>query len=225
MLLLDGRTERAVYFRADHAPVEIRHVQGRLVWPANMDYLQPVDALPSGQTIYRNNNYAGRIYLAQNVTGAANRDQAIRSLRSMAWENPAAGPLCVLEAPEAVTLPAEPPDGQISDIHWDLNTISFKVQLSQRGVVVLADSFDPAWRAELDGRAIDIYRANAIHKAVIVPAGTHQVTLRFSPISVYLGLAISLATAVALVWTLVFGGFWPLSIIHGRPATIAKRVS
>ncbi|UCH77504.1 MAG: YfhO family protein [Candidatus Coatesbacteria bacterium] len=67
-------------------------------------------------------------------------------------------------------------------------------------LLVLDELFYPGWRATVDGRPAEIYRANLISRAVVVPAGPHTVEFRFVPVSFYVGLAISVVS-----WAVVLG--------------------
>jgi hypothetical protein len=49
------------------------------------------------------------------------------------------------------------------------------------GLLVLHDLYYPGWTAEIDGRSTPILRAALLFRAVVVPAGRHQVTFRFDP--------------------------------------------
>ena len=49
------------------------------------------------------------------------------------------------------------------------------------GVLLFNDKFDPGWKAWVDGQPVNILRANFFCRAVPVPAGEHQVTMRFQP--------------------------------------------
>jgi hypothetical protein len=71
------------------------------------------------------------------------------------------------------------------------------------GFVVLVDSFDPGWRASVDGRPVPMLRANLAFRAVLAPAGRHAIEMVYRPRSVIAGLTISgcavgLAAALAL---------------------------
>ncbi len=55
------------------------------------------------------------------------------------------------------------------------------------GFVVLNDIWHPWWFAEVDGRPVDLLRANVLFRAVEVPAGRHQIRLTFRPVEGMLG--------------------------------------
>jgi len=50
-----------------------------------------------------------------------------------------------------------------------------------QGWLVLTDTYDDWWRAEVDGRAAPVLRANGLFRAVKVPAGSHEVRFVYSP--------------------------------------------
>ncbi len=58
-------------------------------------------------------------------------------------------------------------------------------------LVVLSQTYYPAWKAFLDGRAVKIWRANYAFQAVQVPAGSHQLQLRYEDRPFQVGLVLS----------------------------------
>ena len=73
------------------------------------------------------------------------------------------------------------------------------VRASAPGFVVLADAFDPGWRATVDGRAAAIFRANVAFRAVPVPAGRHVVEMVYRPRGVLFGLMLSVAGLLVIL--------------------------
>jgi uncharacterized membrane protein YfhO len=68
-------------------------------------------------------------------------------------------------------------------------------------MVVLSDTYYPGWRARVDHQSAEIYEVNGAMRGVAVPRGTHTITMRYRPLSVYLGAALSLAGILgALGW-------------------------
>jgi uncharacterized membrane protein YfhO len=63
---------------------------------------------------------------------------------------------------------------------------------------VLAESFYPGWRAWVDGAPVEIVRTDIAFRGLVVPAGAHEVAMRFQPAILPLSLAVSLAAAILL---------------------------
>ena len=84
-----------------------------------------------------------------------------------------------------------------------------KVDAKRDGYLVLLDSYYPGWKAEVDGRAVPIERADYLFRAVFVTQGEHTVTFSYEPDSLKVGLLISIATAVLVAagW-FVLGVWW-----------------
>ena len=76
-----------------------------------------------------------------------------------------------------------------------------RAEMACNGMVVLSDAFYPGWRSRVDHRPAKIYEVNGAMRGVAVPRGRHVVTMRYRPVSVYLGAALSLLGILgALVW-------------------------
>ncbi len=78
------------------------------------------------------------------------------------------------------------------------NAIALDVKAAADGVLVLSEVAYPGWRVFVDGERVPMVRAYYTLRAVCVPAGTHQVTFSFLPISLIIGAAITV-----LAWLLV----------------------
>jgi uncharacterized membrane protein YfhO len=59
----------------------------------------------------------------------------------------------------------------------------------------LTDTWFPGWRATVDGKSARIERAYGFVRAVLVEPGNHVIEMRYRPLSVYLGAALSLLAA------------------------------
>lgn len=97
------------------------------------------------------------------------------------------GTRAILEAPtlDAAALaratdgdPAAPPTvGTV--VSRTRNTITAQVTAPTDGVLVIGEGWGDGWTATLDGAATPLYPANAIFRAVLVPAGAHTVALAY----------------------------------------------
>jgi uncharacterized membrane protein YfhO len=73
------------------------------------------------------------------------------------------------------------------------------VDAPARQLLVIAEHFDPGWRATIDGSAAEVLQADLSALAVVVPQGTHVVELRYLPRGLALGLALAGLTAATLL--------------------------
>lgn len=79
------------------------------------------------------------------------------------------------------------------------NDVIIEAMLPAEGYVVLRDSYDASWRADVDGIRATVVRANGLYRAVRTTAGTHTVRFHYAPRELRFGLAISGAAALLLM--------------------------
>lgn len=78
------------------------------------------------------------------------------------------------------------------------NRLRLHAELDAPGYVVVADNFYPGWRARVDGAPAPLYRANAVMRAVPLPAGSHTVEMVFRPPDFFAGAAVSAVTLLGV---------------------------
>jgi len=81
-------------------------------------------------------------------------------------------------------------------------TVIVEASAGQAGTLVLRDSYDPAWSADVDGVPAEIARANGLYRAVALPPGRHVIRFSYRPRDLRTGLMISGMTALVLVLTI-----------------------
>lgn len=82
--------------------------------------------------------------------------------------------------------------------------VSIQVNLKNEGYLVLSDSFYPGWRAQIDQKPVEILPANYLFRAVEMPAGKHEVRFFYAPEIFKIGLFISVATWILLIFLGLF---------------------
>jgi hypothetical protein len=117
------------------------------------------------------------------------------------------------QAPRVETCAA--PD-KVELIEHAADRLAIRADMACNGMVVLSDAFYPGWRARVDHRPARIYEVNGAMRGVAVPLGRHTVTMRYRPVSVYLGAALSL---LGILGALVWGAFALLPPDRGYSAT------
>jgi hypothetical protein len=73
--------------------------------------------------------------------------------------------------------------------------VDVAVNAPDGGFLLLTDVWHPWWRATLDGKPVDILRADVIFRAVALPRGAHEIRFTFAPLR---GAATELAQLVGL---------------------------
>ncbi|UCD27474.1 MAG: YfhO family protein [Planctomycetota bacterium] len=88
---------------------------------------------------------------------------------------------------------AIPPVGQgvVSYNRVSGNDLCVQVDASTEGFIVFNESYDPGWRATIDGKYVDICRVNAVCQGVFLPAGGHQVRFLYYPRGIVIGSGIT----------------------------------
>jgi hypothetical protein len=74
-----------------------------------------------------------------------------------------------------------------------------QIEATQPGWLVMSETWYPGWRAELDGRQVDILRANYQFQAVAIPEGSHKLKIIYDPGSIKIGSLISFAALLLIL--------------------------
>jgi uncharacterized membrane protein YfhO len=72
--------------------------------------------------------------------------------------------------------------------------LQLMVESPTPALVVIAQAFYHDWHAFVDGKPIPILRANHAFQALEVPAGQHEITLRYEDWAFRIGAAVSALT-------------------------------
>jgi hypothetical protein len=97
--------------------------------------------------------------------------------------------------------PEDPGACRIVDYRPD--RVEIDVDARRPAVAVLLDSYDPGWRAALDGSSVPVLRANVAFRAVAVPPGRHRVRMEYRPRALTAGLVVTALAAGALIVALL----------------------
>ena len=71
------------------------------------------------------------------------------------------------------------------------SSLTVQATTADGGYLVVSDAYYPGWRAAVDGREVDVLRANYLFRAVPLPAGEHEVVFWFDPPPLRRGAVIS----------------------------------
>jgi hypothetical protein len=146
--------------------------------------------------LYENPRALPRAYVTYRVEPAPEPDALLGRLSTPEFD-----PMATSYVEGGLVLPASaaPPSGHAARIvRDDPEIVEIDAALTAPGLVVLADSFYPGWRATVDGAPAPIVPTNHLFRGVPAAAGVHRIRFEYRPTSVAIGAAASLLGLVVL---------------------------
>ncbi len=150
--------------------------------------------------VYENPQALPRAFWVPRVEVMADGEQVLGTLAS---GNVDLRQVALVETPLAFTGgPGDGLAGRVQFVTNDPEHLVLQVDAPERGFLFLSDQYFPGWRATVDGKAAEIVRANYAFRLVEVPRGASVVELRYSPASVWVGMAVSAITIAVVAFVL-----------------------
>jgi hypothetical protein len=149
-----------------------------------------------GVRIAANPSVMPRAFVAPSAVAVGRAREAYAALRSIDLRNQIVvedrDPPPPLESATPVTI-----------VGYTPTHVTLDVDAPAEAYVVLTDTFDPGWRATVDGNPGRIVAADLLFRAVRVPAGAHRIEMRYEPTAVRAGgwiSLIALLVCLGAVW-------------------------
>lgn len=156
----------------------------------------------AGLFVYRNPGELPRARLVGEYRVIPPLDQTIAEMTGKNWD-PHKEALLDRE-PSIRPEPGEGGSATISD--YKPEQIKVAVSAPSPKLLILADEYYPSgWIATIDGKPAEILRADAVTRAVAIPAGEHSVEFTFRPKMFYAGLWTSLISLLLVIGLAVKG--------------------
>ena len=146
--------------------------------------------------VYQNTLVWPRAFFADSVQVEPDQRAVLRAVKAPDFTGRAA-------LVEDVLFPVLPPASGQATVQITARIASqldMQTQTVAPRLLVLSEMYIPGWRAFVDGVETPIYRTNYLFRGLVVPAGTHHVTVAYQPRSALIGAGV---TALALVLVLV----------------------
>ena len=173
---------------------------------ARRPYLRIAEVPDWNMAVYDCDPHAVRVYLAPAVE--IRPDGA-----GEAWERDALFDVKlpddvarVAAMPAAAGVAGPPEDPSVRIVHDGATVVELAAATDRTTLVVLRDSYDPSWRADVDGVPAEIVRVNGRYRGVAVPAGRHVIRFHYRPRDLATGLMLSMA-GIAVLGFFGFYGF------------------
>jgi hypothetical protein len=92
------------------------------------------------------------------------------------------------------------PKSEVKITNYDLNSITIDVETSENGFLFLSEVYYPAWKAYIDEKNTELFRADYSERAVYVAKGKHTILFNYESDTFKTGLTITLP--LLFIWLL-----------------------
>ncbi|MGO8700150.1 MAG: YfhO family protein [Limisphaerales bacterium] len=135
-----------------------------------------------GYWVLINSNALPRVFVPKSIEIVTSDEELLEKLGAAQF-NPAA----VAYVQTSVALPGNCV-GQAQITSETPSHIVASVQMQTPGLIVLADRWDPGWRASWNGQPVNILQVNYALRGVVIPSGSGTLEFTYRPGSLILGL-------------------------------------
>jgi len=157
---------------------------------------------PSAEPII--NNYAmGNAWFVNNVYAVQNPDGAIDAIGYTNLHESAI--INVSEFKSLESYKVDSVSGSIKLTDYKPNHLIYEYNIPQAQLAVFSQIYYPkGWKAFVDGKEIEIQRANYILRCAVLPAGEHKVEFKFEPSSFKKGQLVALLSSLFLLALIIY---------------------
>lgn len=169
----------------------------------NTKYL--IQSSKNGPIAMQNPDALGNVWFVNSLKIVANADEEITALNSF---NPKTE-VVVDKRFESLLKDYSPSFDSSAIIKLDIyrpNKLVYSCSSSQNRIAVFSEIYyEKGWKATIDGKPADHFRANYILRAMVIPQGNHKIEFVFDPEMWYIGRNIDLAASLLIL--LIFAGW------------------
>ena len=185
---------------------DMTKVKGDSIFPVlnmlNAKYF--IVSLQNNKTVPIQNPYVlGNAWFVDKLNYVSNANQELEALGKLNLRHEA-----VADARFKAVLGETTPQDSTSVVKltaYAPNQLTYEVKSATGGVMVFSEIYYPEWTATVDGKPVEIGRADYVLRALKVDKGQHQVVLTFDPKSVKQTETVAYAAYVVLLLVVLFG--------------------
>ena len=147
-----------------------------------------------------NANAFGNAWFVDGVVPAATPDEEIAFLGGVDLRHQA---VIGKDMPAVTAAPADSTDTIVLTAYAP-NELRYHYKAAADRLAIFSEIYYPnGWKAEVDGAPVDVLRADWTLRAASLPAGEHDLVMRFKPDSYRIGANISRASSITLILLLL----------------------
>jgi hypothetical protein len=111
-----------------------------------------------------------------------NSEDRLRRLNSSEFQ-PVQSAILETELKSEISKPAS---ASVNLASFSPNQIAWDISTDSQSLLVISETpYKPGWKARIDGEEVDIFPANHVNMAIVIPEGNHKVEFIFHPDSYY----------------------------------------
>ncbi len=164
----------------------------------------------SGPVVQFNPNALGNAWFIDTVQYVPNADAEIAALNGF---NPSKKVIVDKRFKKCLERfsPSNDTTGTIQLVDYKPNRMVYKSVTKSQKVAVFSEIYYPkGWNVTIDGKPQDHFRANYVLRAMVIPAGAHEIVFTFKPKMFEIGEKIDLASSLLII--LVFLGWIAIEV-------------
>jgi len=181
----------------------------------NVKYVTVTDRENRRLTLQPHRTYLPRAFMLYAVHVVTTEQELLAYLKSAEFNHHTTA---VLEKDPGVSLPSGStvPEWSARIVGYTNNSIMLNVETSHNGILVVSEVYYPGWKAFIDGKETEIYRADYNLRGICLPEGEHIIDMRFEPESYGRGRMITLGTLIVCIAGIV------VSKVRARRASVTE---
>jgi len=117
-----------------------------------------------------------RVYIADNVVIKLTKTEVMQSLFDASFQP---GKTAVVESPLDVVSGELSTNESVVISSYASDSMNINVAASFSRLLVIGNMMDPHWSVKIDGKKAEVQRVNYLFMGVVVPQGTHEITVQY----------------------------------------------
>lgn len=200
--LIDHYLEKEIksFYSAASEAATLEGIQNALPYMPAVSMLNGKYIIIGGEYPPVENRYAfGPAWTVSSVKTVGSADEEIAALGqvdlhrvAVVREGDCSGVEAATEGAASITMTSYAPN----ELHYTYSS-------TEPVTAVFSEIYHPSWKATLDGKPIDLFRADWVLRAAELPAGSGEIVMRYEPQDYVVGEAVSRASSILLLLLLV----------------------
>ncbi len=93
---------------------------------------------------------------------------------------------------------------RITLVKYEADELHYTTESTTGGIAIFSEIYYPGWQATIDGKPLEIARADYVLRAAYIPAGKHTVTMTFRPASIKATETIAYAALILMALGFIY---------------------